>query len=362
MADLLEATLKSILPQVLEFKNEVEVCISNNASPDNTRQVVMKFKDDYPELTIKYNENKKNLGFDRNLINVVNLAEGKFVWMFGDDILVENGLKEVIAFIRKYKDENIGLIVVGNESHGMKKGKKVILKTVRDKDKPKVFELNRKDIITTRFDGSTFISVLLLNNKLLKDMFIHDTVTAVNQSIGTFVPHMVWYVLMFMKNPSVKGYRLNKTIVVDNSTLLIKFTLENEIIIWGRISRFKKLLLSTPYSREYTDLINRVSRDIRTPLLTMTTMKAFRCFNYKSFPQVIVKLFYLLPLRTAVSLSFCFIILSITPSGFLKSILKQLYKTKFDKSFDDIWNSMEIRMSIEGTTEKGYDTAAVIEP
>jgi len=62
-----------------------EVCVSDNGSPDDTSAVVAKFKDILP---IKYHRNPENIGIPRNFLNVVDMAEGEFAWLVGDDDLL----------------------------------------------------------------------------------------------------------------------------------------------------------------------------------------------------------------------------------------------------------------------------------
>ncbi len=64
---------------------EVEVCISDNASDDNTEEVVKSFE---KEIKIKYLKNYENLGFAKNAIKVVSAASGEFSWLIGDDDLI----------------------------------------------------------------------------------------------------------------------------------------------------------------------------------------------------------------------------------------------------------------------------------
>jgi len=64
---------------------EFQVCISDNNSTDNTYEVV---KNVQSKLNIKYNRNRTNLGRVRNYLNVVDMADGEFVWLLGDDDLL----------------------------------------------------------------------------------------------------------------------------------------------------------------------------------------------------------------------------------------------------------------------------------
>lgn len=84
-ADCLKQCLNSIVSQFSdpEVFNGVEVVISNNASTDNTEALVRLFQEDYPN--VKYNKNPENLGVDKNILRVVEMSQGGFVMLLGDD-------------------------------------------------------------------------------------------------------------------------------------------------------------------------------------------------------------------------------------------------------------------------------------
>ena len=81
-------------------KNAIEVVISDNASEDNTTQVVKKLQESFDN--IRYFRNEKNLGIDKNIINSVVMASGKYCWHIGDDDFIQNGaLKFLVDFLSK---------------------------------------------------------------------------------------------------------------------------------------------------------------------------------------------------------------------------------------------------------------------
>ena len=96
----LEKTIDNIISQALEFRDKVEICISDNASTDGTKKVITKFKEKYPDL-VKYNVNEENLGYDRNLLKVVLMAKGRFAWTFGDYSFIANE-KYLIDLVQIY--------------------------------------------------------------------------------------------------------------------------------------------------------------------------------------------------------------------------------------------------------------------
>jgi glycosyltransferase involved in cell wall biosynthesis len=85
-ADRLRVMLQAALPQVAELGERVELCISDNASTDHTRQVVDEARNLGP---FNYSRNETNIGLISNLIKVTTeLAQGEFVWLLGDDDLL----------------------------------------------------------------------------------------------------------------------------------------------------------------------------------------------------------------------------------------------------------------------------------
>jgi len=84
-----------------EVYQSVEIVVSDNASPDNTRELVEEYRQKFSN--IKYFRNDKNIGFDLNVANVVERASGEYCWYMGDDdVIGGNSLKFIIDFLKKY--------------------------------------------------------------------------------------------------------------------------------------------------------------------------------------------------------------------------------------------------------------------
>lgn len=84
----LHQLLESIARQD-NYVMDVEVVISDNASTDDTADVVHAFIEN--GMNINYRKLPENRGFDRNIINVVDLAGGEYCWLFGSDDIMEEG-------------------------------------------------------------------------------------------------------------------------------------------------------------------------------------------------------------------------------------------------------------------------------
>jgi glycosyltransferase involved in cell wall biosynthesis len=81
--------LLAILGKELEGETRVELLVSDNASTDGTSSIVDAYRAGGKAL--RYIRNAENLGADRNILQVFNLALGKYVWIFSDDDLMAPG-------------------------------------------------------------------------------------------------------------------------------------------------------------------------------------------------------------------------------------------------------------------------------
>ena len=81
LSNCLQSIISMRKPKGFQF----EICISDNGSNDNSKEIVNNAKKD---IDINYNKNESNLGIARNFLKVVSMANGEFVWLIGDDDLL----------------------------------------------------------------------------------------------------------------------------------------------------------------------------------------------------------------------------------------------------------------------------------
>ena len=90
--------LQSIISNKSRSKIDFQVCVSDNCSTDETEAVVRSAQ---KIITIQYKK-PDNLGIPRNFLNVVEMADGEFVWLIGDDdLLIPSALEELSDLIEK---------------------------------------------------------------------------------------------------------------------------------------------------------------------------------------------------------------------------------------------------------------------
>jgi glycosyltransferase involved in cell wall biosynthesis len=99
----LPETLNSIIEQDGFNEEDIEIVISDNASIDSTSIIVKGYQEKYKN--IKYFKNDENIGSDRNIIKIMQLWTGQYIWWItDDDIMLPGGLQ----IVKKNITENLG--------------------------------------------------------------------------------------------------------------------------------------------------------------------------------------------------------------------------------------------------------------
>ena len=98
----LRVMLQAVLPQIAKHADQVELWVSDNASPDNTSCVIEEARSFGP---VSYSRNLSNLGVVANIIKLTTqLARGEFVWVLGDDDLLRpKALARVLSTVETHR-------------------------------------------------------------------------------------------------------------------------------------------------------------------------------------------------------------------------------------------------------------------
>ncbi len=89
--------LESLAPQ-LRDEPRIELIISDNASPDDTPDLIQRFIRE--GLQARYIRNPENIGPDRNFLQCFQQAAGRYVWLIGDDdVLLEGIISRVLRYL-----------------------------------------------------------------------------------------------------------------------------------------------------------------------------------------------------------------------------------------------------------------------
>ena len=79
--ELLNLLCRDLKKYLLDDK--IQILVSNNASDDNTEEVVLKYLSQFTFIT--YNKNTTNIGSKSNVLKSMELASTPYVVFFGDD-------------------------------------------------------------------------------------------------------------------------------------------------------------------------------------------------------------------------------------------------------------------------------------
>lgn len=103
--------LRGLADQIMEenLSRQVEICISDDRSPESPDEVVARIRRLYPDLRIIYQVNEKNRGMDYNFLQSVMISEGEYCWIVGnDDEPEEKALKTILHYI---SDSSVDILV-----------------------------------------------------------------------------------------------------------------------------------------------------------------------------------------------------------------------------------------------------------
>lgn len=100
----LQECLSYVIPQVMAHKDKVHIYISDNASTDNTKELVGKIMAENPEI-ITYFCQKENLTASPNFDDAVHRVNTEYVYMLSDDdFIVPECISFLLRCIDKYPD------------------------------------------------------------------------------------------------------------------------------------------------------------------------------------------------------------------------------------------------------------------
>ncbi|CAK7063221.1 glycosyltransferase [Tissierella sp.] len=208
--EFIEEAIESVLMQEVNFK--YELVIGEDCSTDNTREIVKKYKEKYPDI-IKLSLQKENSEGRKNFTSAFDMCSGEYVALLeGDDYWTdENKLQKQVDFLDKNPDCSLC-------GHGYKRyheeSKKFLGDIVEEIEKFSLEDFLKEDILSTnRFHVRTLTRMfrkdaLINKEKDLKDLILWDYV------IETILL-MNGYGACLRDNMGV--YRINKNSIVQKN-------------------------------------------------------------------------------------------------------------------------------------------------
>lgn len=104
----LKECIESIVNQTWYSDEKVEIIISDNASTDSTAELIESYAKRYKN--IHYSPNLENIGADRNIIKILQMGNGKYIWgISDDDIVLPEAFDAVLELLETNTDPDIWL-------------------------------------------------------------------------------------------------------------------------------------------------------------------------------------------------------------------------------------------------------------
>lgn len=219
-ADYLDRCLGSVCRQINKNNRTlVEIIVSDNASTDNTKEIVDKYV--AQGYGISYSRNHENKGADFNVAQCYAKANGQYMLALGDDDVLLNGAVDTILDIIKNKE--LGIIYLNHFS---------ILDTFEERpltSKPVVIYYDEKKSFIKKVNYyTTFISGNIINRRALSGVDLSrgigtslPQVPLILNAIKIFDAHAVVDTsLLGMQTGNTGGYSLFKTFGVNYMAML----------------------------------------------------------------------------------------------------------------------------------------------
>lgn len=219
IGEAIESILKQITPAI---KDKVEICVSDNASTDNTQEIVKKYQDKNICKIIFY-KNEKNLGADRNYLKVIEIANGEYCWWLGSDDALE--VNTLSTLIEKINATHYDLYLLTQNCYSCDFNIKYECNNHPLLNRREDGELKLNDILGEAIYLLGYLSVLIVK----RDDFIID-MPLDEKYIGSMYVHT--YKILYLISKNKKMYHIRQPIVKwrgDNDSFL------SDLKIYGRI-------------------------------------------------------------------------------------------------------------------------------
>jgi glycosyltransferase involved in cell wall biosynthesis len=178
-AEYLDLCLSQICKQLPGKEHLIEVIVSDNASTDNTGEIVRKYIQQ--GSPVKYVRNGENIGMDGNIVQAYTLATAKYVLVFGDDDALLDGAIDTMLKVLRSGEYGI-VFVSGYPYHDMASWATPPEPAVR---RFRVYRDKKKFVEKINYHF-TYCSGNIVNKTLVsRDLIVSDF-------IGTYVALLSW--------------------------------------------------------------------------------------------------------------------------------------------------------------------------
>jgi len=197
-AEILEGLLHKLIYEMKYLEKEVEICISDNASTDETHNVIKSIIRNHKSISLKYKKNDNNLGFDKNCELALRMGEGQYKWIFSDYIL-DGTLRKILIKLDLDKPD---LVFVNY---------KILL------DNKELCSAARSDLIETNTIFKVAKKINLANTMVSSIIYSSDAMSKVDleKPNGTFWYHFILFYNIIDRMPEARILYYGEPVIVQ---------------------------------------------------------------------------------------------------------------------------------------------------
>lgn len=209
-AGYLRELLDSIVSQLNDDnRNLVEIAISDNASTDNTSEVIEEYKN---KVKIVYNKNPENLGPDKNYLKSAEIATGEFCIFFGSDDAFSEGS---IDYILTQLDKDYEIYITERLTCDLDLKNPVVHHYTKIPRKKDLFDFKKDEDLIEYFSLlNTLAGVFSFLSSIIFKKSCWDKVKYNDKYTGTAYSH-VFVLLNFIYQEKCRLYYLDKPIPLN---------------------------------------------------------------------------------------------------------------------------------------------------
>ncbi len=273
-AEDLDRCLGSILSQVAGLEDFVEVYVSNNASTDNTREIIKKYLDQgYPLIAL---ENPTNLGHDGNLESLYEKANTPYFWLFGDDdCLMPGMLKPIVDVLRS---GSYGIVYLPSRWF---RGEFKLLDSEREQYKQFSYKVvpDTIEYLKLTHYWITFLTGNIINKGLVKDK------VKVDRFHGSMMTYLGWF---------IPALFVGSKAVVEQNCIICKSTERGGYKVFETFGRKFSSILAE-YVPEHGTAFKRVIEDNMAKSFFPQFTKGDPAFKMENYFQVLLPIYWRYP-------------------------------------------------------------------
>ncbi len=178
--------------------DQLDILVSDNGSHDDTQYVVQRYQSKFPNLL--YSRNPTNIGYDNNILAILEKAKTQYIWFLGDD---DEFSDQVISEILNILKRHAPSIICLNDSRDG-----VTTQICKHQSQLSFRPLFDQTIILTsltHYDRYLLVDSFFWLSRLVINKYQLASATAYNSYVGTFIMQLalVNYLLVNSCEPTI---------------------------------------------------------------------------------------------------------------------------------------------------------------